>query len=54
MIQILETMHSGVSYWLVFEGTEIIGKYNTKSEAIQAIKEKYPELDGVIITPIHR
>jgi hypothetical protein len=52
MIQILETMHSGVSYWLIFEGTEIVGKYSTKSEAIQATKQLYPKLDGVLVTPI--
>lgn len=39
MIQILETIHSGVQYWLVFKGTEIVGKYNTKSEAIQAAQK---------------
>lgn len=51
MIQILETMHSGVRYWLVFEGTEIVGKYSTKSEALKATKQLYPKLDGVIVTP---
>jgi hypothetical protein len=39
MIQILETMHDKVSYWLVFDGTEIVGKYSTKSEAIQAAQK---------------
>jgi len=39
MIQILETMHDKVSYWLVFDGTEIVGKYNTKSEAIAAVQK---------------
>jgi hypothetical protein len=43
MIQVLETMHGGVQYWLVFKGTEIIGKYNTKSDALKAIQEKYPK-----------
>jgi len=52
MIQILETMHDKVSYWLVFDGTEIVGKYNTKSEALKATQEKYPKLDGVMVTPI--
>jgi hypothetical protein len=51
-IQILETMHSGVSYWLVFENLEIIGKYNTRSEALKAVQERYPKLDGVMVTPI--
>ena len=41
MIQILETMHDKVSYWLVFEGTEIVGKYNTKEEALKVVKDKY-------------
>jgi hypothetical protein len=39
MIKILETMHSGVQYWLVFKGIEIVGKYNTKSEAIAAVQK---------------
>ena len=41
MIQILETMHSKVSYWLIFDGTEIIGKYSTKSKALKVVKDKY-------------
>ena len=41
MIQILETMHSGVSYWLIFDKTEIVGKFNTKEEALKVVKEKY-------------
>jgi hypothetical protein len=51
MIQILETIHGKKNYWLIFEGTEIIGKYDTKSEAIQATKQLYPKLDGVLVTP---
>lgn len=52
MIQVLETIHSGVRYWLVFDKTEIVGKYNTKSEALKATKQMYPKLDGVLVTPI--
>jgi hypothetical protein len=41
MIQILETTHGKKNYWLIFEGTEIIGKFDTKEEAIKAVKDKY-------------
>ena len=41
MIQVLETIHSGVKYWLVFDKTEIVGKYSTKSEALKIARNKY-------------
>ena len=41
MIQILETIHGKTNYWLIFEGTDIIGKFNTKEEALKVAKEKY-------------
>jgi hypothetical protein len=51
MIQIIEVVLNEERYWYLFEDEEIIGKYGTELEAINATKEKYPQLDGVMIIP---
>jgi len=51
MIQIIEVVLNEERYWYLFEDEEIIGKYGTELEAIKSAQEKYPQLDGVMITP---
>jgi hypothetical protein len=41
VIQLLETIHDKKNFWLIFEGTEILGKFDTKEEAIKVAKDKY-------------
>ena len=39
-MKILETRHSGIQYFLVFDKTEIVGKFETLEEARNFIKSQ--------------
>lgn len=38
-MKILETRHSGIQYFLVFDKTEIVGKFTTLQEAQRFVNE---------------
>jgi hypothetical protein len=39
MVKILETRHSQKQYFLVFDGMEIVGKFETEQEAQRFVNE---------------
>ena len=39
MVKILETIHQRKTYFLVFDDTEIIGKFETEQEAQRFVNE---------------
>ena len=38
-MRIVETIHAKKQYWLVFDGMEIVGKFETQQEAERFINE---------------
>ena len=39
-MKILETIHSKKRYYLVFDGTDIVGKFENKDMALEWIKQE--------------